>query len=69
MATNVQVDNTTELANEEEALPDQSDQEINESATLYSNHGTKEVLEVKKGKLKGKNIVHFKCAYWVLMLL
>ena len=37
--------------------------DITEPATLWSNHGTKVLLPVKKGKLKGKEIVHFKCSY------
>ena len=39
------------------------DEEITEPATLYSNHGTKVMLLVKKGKLKGREIHHFKCSY------
>ena len=34
--------------------------EITEPATLWSNHGTKVLLPVKKGKLKGQEIYHFK---------
>jgi hypothetical protein len=40
-----------------------SDEEDNGSATLYSNHGIKVLLMVKKGKLKGQSIYHFKCSY------
>ena len=32
-------------------------------AASWSNHGTKVLLKVKKGKLKGKEILHFKCSY------
>lgn len=32
-------------------------------AASWSNHGTKVLLRVKKGKLKGNEILHFKCSY------
>jgi hypothetical protein len=61
-----QVDNSGEVIQlHSDEVPEVGPEEFNEStiATLWSNHGTKVLLKVKKGKLKGDEMLHFKCSY------
>jgi hypothetical protein len=57
-------ENTVYISAEEmEVIYDEEITEIAGPTTLWSNHGTKVLLPVKKGKLKGKEVFHFKCSY------
>jgi predicted transcriptional regulator len=48
-----------------EVIDAEVEENIVQSTTLYSNHGTKELLTAGKGKLKGQEVLHFNCNYCV----